>query len=186
MRFRFLALILIPVLCVAAIRAEDLPCASEGPEVVSTMGLSFGSFEEKGYTIVPVEDIVPAPDPGDLAKPMLFEIVRPNLAAISIGRILSSCGCLSIRSPQRNFLPGERAFIELRNVKPTPKEGATYAFFVQLTAPEELTLRRDVFVKSERAPTKAPEQAPEKTGEKPEENAWEKPTAPLPDLTPAP
>ena len=178
MRIHLLSLFLIIAFFATAIDAADQPPGAEGQEVVSSMGLAFGSFEEKGFAIIPVPDISPAPEPTDLAKPMLFEIIRPSLAAFSIGRILSSCGCLSIRAPQRDFLPGQRAFIELRNTKPTPKEGATYAFFVHLTTPEELTLRFDVFVKSESAPAKQSEQTVP-SEEKPETHPM-----PLPDLAP--
>ena len=178
MRIHLLSLFLIIAVSATTTGAGDQPSGADDQEVVSSMGLAFGSFEEKGFAIVPVPDISPAPEPADLAKPMLFEIVRPSLAAFSIGRILSSCGCLTIRAPQRDFLPGQRAFIELRNTKPTPKEGATYAFFVHLTTPEELTLRFDVFVKSESAPARQPEQ----TG--PAEEKQEARPAPLPDLAP--
>ena len=178
MRIQLLSPILALTISLTAAGADNPPPATEGQEVVSSMGLAFGSFEEKGFAIVPATGILPAPEPTDLANPMLFEIVRPSLSSFSIGRILSSCGCLSIRAPQRDFMPGERAFIELRNIKPTPREGATYAFFVHLTTPEEVTLRYDVFVQSERAPAKVLEPV------EPGEAIPAPPAAPLPDLAP--
>lgn len=149
MRITVLRLAAALLLFAAPAAAVDILYQGEPEEVVSTPGLSFGSFEEGGYAIAPVADFLPASHPDDLSPPKLFEIVRPGLAAIKIGRILSSCTCLTIVAPRREFMAGERAFLELRNVKPTPKDGATYAFFVQLTQPADLTLRYDVFVKSE-------------------------------------
>lgn len=140
------------ILCFAFLSSATPGEEGGGGEVVSTPGIADGAFEVDGFAVVQVNDLRPAPWSGDLSPPLLFEIVRPDAGAVSVGRILSSCTCLAIRTPRRDFARGERAFIELRNIKPTPAEGATYAFFVQLTAPREVTLRFDVFVKSEQRP----------------------------------
>jgi hypothetical protein len=124
--------------------------ASPEEGVTSVPGLDFGDFEVKGFKVVPVTDMTLSRSDADYAAPMLFEILRPGMGAFSVGRILSSCTCLAIRTLKKDFGQGERAFIELRNVRPTSEEGATYAFFVQLSSPEKLSVRCDVFVKSER------------------------------------
>lgn len=153
MRITVSLLMVLSCLFASGLRAgEDAAPAGEGL-VVSEFGLDFGSFEQDGYAIVPVPEAIPAAHPDDYAPPMLFEIVRPNQTAFSIGRIMSSCACLKLVAEKRDFAAGERAFIVLRNVKPTPKDGATYAFFVKRAAPADMTLRYDVFVKSTRAKT---------------------------------
>ncbi len=149
MPFRILALILaLPLAMAAAAESEPLPVIP-APEVVSAPGLTFGSFEEHGYKIVPVDDITPLEGMEDLAPARFFELECPGIGPVRLGRILTSCPCLSISAVKRDYMAGERILLELHNVRPTPKDGAIYAFFVQIVSPVDLTLRHDVFVKSE-------------------------------------
>lgn len=118
-----------------------------GEAVTSEPGLAFPSPGE-GFSLVPAEPPELPRGPDDLAPPLRFEIVRPAARAIRIGRILSSCGCLRVTAQQREYRGGERAFVEVRNIKPTPPEGGTFAIFLQLVEPE-VTLELDVFVRSQ-------------------------------------
>ncbi|MCD8139563.1 MAG: hypothetical protein LUE17_07275 [Planctomycetaceae bacterium] len=85
---------------------------------------------------------------GDLAAPQMFEIVRPGNQAVTIGRIFTSCVCVSLEADKRSFAPGEPVILRLRNVRPTPPQCQTYAIFVQITSPIRTTLRFDTFVQS--------------------------------------
>ncbi|MCD8350962.1 MAG: hypothetical protein LUC93_10175 [Planctomycetaceae bacterium] len=85
---------------------------------------------------------------GDLAAPQMFELVRPGNQAVTIGRIFTSCVCVSLEADKRSFAPGEPVVLRLRNVRPTPPQGQTYAIFVQITSPIRTTLRFDTFVQS--------------------------------------
>ncbi len=85
---------------------------------------------------------------GDLAPPQLFEIVRPNGEAVSLGRLYTSCVCTSLESDQAAFGQGETAIVRLRNVRATPQSGQTYAIYVQLTRPVRTVLRFDAFMQS--------------------------------------
>ncbi len=148
MRITIFSLILTLSCISTLIVAGENPSPAEAG-VTSEPGLDFGEFEVNGFSIAPVTDMVPSRTEADYSAPLFFEILRPGMGAFSVGRILSSCSCLTIRTSKKDFNQGERAIIELRNVRPTSEEGATYAFFVQLSAPEKISIRRDVFVKSE-------------------------------------
>lgn len=127
------------------------PAAHAGeskPELESTMGLMMADKEKAGYTIVPAADIPLSGYTEDLAPPQVFEIIRPGMGPVTVGRLMSSCGCLLVTMEKKEFAQGERAVILVRNVKPTVKDGATYAFFVQLEKPIKDALQCDLFVKS--------------------------------------
>ena len=85
---------------------------------------------------------------GDLAPSQVLEIIRPETVAITVSRLSTSCTCLAVGVEKKTFDPGERAFVEVRNVKPTPPAGATYMVFVELTGPARELLTYDLFVKS--------------------------------------
>ncbi len=111
----------------------------------TTRGLS-AVMQANGFTIQPV-GLGPM-SAGDLAAPQMFEIVRPGNQAVTIGRIFTSCVCVSLEADKRSFAPGEPAVLRLRNVRPTPPQGQTYAIFVQITSPIRTTLRFDTYVQS--------------------------------------
>ncbi len=99
---------------------------------------------------------------GDLAPSQVLEIIRPETVGVTVARFSTSCTCITAGSEKKTFAPGERAFVEVRNVKATPITGATYMVFVELASPTRELLSYDIFVKSgqpgsQAAPAPAPE-----------------------------
>lgn len=116
--------------------------------VVSTMGNNAEAlFADRGFQMIPVYEM---PIAGDEAPARVYEIIRPRGERIIIGRLNTSCSCVRLEAGKSVFERGERAFVTLRNVRPTPSNGQTYAFYVQLTSPIRTTLRTDLFLQSDR------------------------------------
>lgn len=105
-----------------------------------------GQTSVNGYTIIAPADIPPAPRPGDPGPTQTFEIIRPNAGAIMLSRLLTSCECIQLEAEKAYFAAGERAFVRLRNVKPTERK--VYPFYVQISSPESVALRFDATVES--------------------------------------
>ena len=83
---------------------------------------------------VAATDIPGQQRPGDHALSQWFEIVRPGNGPVEIGRLYTSCSCLSIEAPERNIPAGRRALVEVRIVSPPPgAEGAGYMIFATVT-----------------------------------------------------
>ncbi len=118
-------------------------------EIYSTMRNVNAVPESHGYMLNPVFDVdVPRRD-SDLAPPQAFEIIRPDDdRPVTIGRLFTSCTCIQLEAHKRTFRPGERAILQLRNIRPTPPNGQVYAIFVQITSPIRATLRFDTFVQT--------------------------------------
>lgn len=125
--------------------------ASEA-ELVSTMELMPGITSIDGIRVVPAEDVPGTVYTEDYAPSQVLEIIRPNQRPITVGRLATSCGCLRASMEKRNYDQGERAFIEVRNVKASPPQGATFAVFVQMISPYRSTLQYEHFTKSSRKP----------------------------------
>ena len=118
-------------------------------EITSRMRTVSGVFESNGFRLEPVYDVDIQRQADDLSQPQAFEIIRPdNGKAVTIGRLFTSCSCIQLEAVKRTFQPGERAILQLRNIRPTPANGQVYAIFVQLTGPVRTTLRFDTFVQS--------------------------------------
>ncbi len=98
--------------------------------------------------------------PGDLAPPQLFEIIRPGQQAFSLGRLYTSCVCVTLEADKAQFAAGERAVLRLRNVRPSPPEGTMYALYAQLRSPVRTILRADTFLQSSQFIPAAPGEAP--------------------------
>lgn len=124
---RPLALLLAAALCAAATAADE--------PVVSDHGVDNGVEELDGWKIIPAPDIPIQQYTGDWAPAQVFELQRPANSAARIGRMLTSCSCLRASADKKDFGAGERVLITVRNVKPTPKGGATYMIFVQAADP---------------------------------------------------
>ncbi|MCC8165809.1 MAG: hypothetical protein LIQ31_06600, partial [Planctomycetes bacterium] len=118
-------------------------------EIYSTMRNVNAVPESHGFMLNPVFDVdVPRRD-SDLAPPQAFEIIRPDDdRPVTIGRLFTSCTCIQLEAHKRTFRPGERAILQLRNIRPTPPNGQVYAIFVQITSPIRATLRFDTFVQT--------------------------------------
>lgn len=118
--------------------------------VTSTMIKPIAAGPEKaGMRLVRVDDMGGETQPGLLAPTQAFEIIRPDMEEITIGRLGTSCSCIKVVAAKRTFAKGERAILELRNVTPTTPEGMNYAVYVLVLAPEEAVLRQTTFVRSE-------------------------------------
>lgn len=136
------AFILVPFLALVPVAG-----AAE-PELVSTMGLAVAVGSFGGMSIAPASDIVLPIYTEDLAPPQALEVIRSASGPLTVGRLMASCSCLRVTMAKKTYAQGERAIIEVRNVKPTVKGGAKYALFVQITSPTQATLQYDTFVQT--------------------------------------
>lgn len=118
--------------------------------LVSTMRNVKAVSESRGYFINPASDSAGQIIPGDEAPTQAFEVIRPSNSRVTIGRLFTSCSCIQLEAAKRTYEPGERIVLTLRNIRPTPSTGQTYALYVQLTSPVRTTLRYDTFVQSSR------------------------------------
>lgn len=105
-----------------------------------------GVKDHNGYRLTAPADYPPRQNGDDPGPVQTFEIVRPGDVGILLSRLLTSCECIQLEADKAYFGDGERAFVRLRNVKPTSKR--TYPFYVQLSSPEKMTLRYDAEVES--------------------------------------
>lgn len=130
--------------------AFSLPLCAADSEIVSSMRTVSAVAEAHGYRLNPAYDSAQPAGPEDLAPPQAFEVIRPDLGRpVTIGRLYTSCSCIQLESPKRTFAAGERAILQLRNIKPTPTNGQVYAVYVQVTSPIRATLRFDTFMQSQ-------------------------------------
>ncbi len=120
-----------------------------GDAVVSTMRQVRAVANANGFYLTPAYGAGGVTYAGDLAPSQAFEIIRPAGQPVTIGRLYTSCVCVSLSADKRSFGPGERAILEMRNVKATPPNGQTYAIYVQITRPIRATLQYNTFVQSD-------------------------------------
>lgn len=120
-------------------------------ELVSSMEMDFNAIAAiDGIRVVAATDVPGKSYTEDYGPSQVLEIIRGNQAPISVGRLMTSCSCLRATLEKRDFGQGERALIEVRNVKPTQPNGAEYGIFVRLTEPYKATLQYELFAKSDR------------------------------------
>ncbi len=142
-------------------------------------------METRGYYLTPTTtnrtNTIPH---GALAPLQTFELVRPDMASFRVGRIYTSCPCVELSSPKKAYARGERAVFELKNVKPTPIQGHTYAIYVQVTSPVRATLRYDTFMQTGSAVPAKPDEKKEvaENGEDATDAAAEKATEELDEV----
>lgn len=128
----------------------SLPLVAANAEIVSSMRNVNAVAEAHGFRLNPAYDSAQPAGAEDLAPPQAFEVVRPDGGKpVTIGRLYTSCSCIQLESPKRTFGSGERAILQLRNLKPTPTNGQVYSLYVQITSPIRTTLRFDTFVQSQ-------------------------------------
>ncbi len=139
---RRLAAVILPIVMLAA-----SPALNAG-EIYSTMRNVNAVPEAHGFRLNPAFDAAVPQQSSDLSPPQAFEILRPADKPVTIGRLFTSCSCIQLESNKRTYRPGERAILQLHNIRPTPPAGQVYAVFVQITSPIRTTLRFDTFVQS--------------------------------------
>lgn len=152
--YRLSVLALAAVLLAGSAVSSFSRASAAEEELVSTMSLVAAVETVAGMRIAPADDAPVNVYTEDLSPPQVLEIIRPDMAPITVGRLYSSCTCVRVSLTKRHFGQGERALLEVRNVKPTVAGGAKYAIFVQLTEPVKETLQYDIFVKSTAGTTK--------------------------------
>ncbi len=97
-----------------------------------------------GIRIVPATDAPPLDYTEEHGASQVLEIIRTRMEPITVGRLSLSCSCMQATMDKRAYGQGERAFIVVRKVKPSPRPGATFALFAQLTAPYKAALQYDI------------------------------------------
>lgn len=100
-----------------------------------------------GLMLVPATDIPPGIHPNDALPSQWFEVVRPGNGPLRIGRVSSTCVCVSVRVPKRHIEQGERALIEARIVSRPPANNLTYGIFVNTVEPVQQTLDSDITIR---------------------------------------
>ncbi len=140
--FRRLAAVVVP--CLLIVGSAGIAAG----EIYSTMRNVNAVPEAHGFRLNPAFDATVPQQPSDLSPPQAFEILRPSDKPVTIGRLFTSCSCIQLEANKRTFRPGERAVLQLHNIRPTPPAGQVYALFVQITSPIRATLRFDTFVQT--------------------------------------
>ncbi|MCD8351170.1 MAG: hypothetical protein LUC93_11230 [Planctomycetaceae bacterium] len=130
--------------------------ATAGQGLVSTKKNVSAYMEFNGYHLTPIGKME---IPGDQSAAQLFEVTRPGMGPITLGRLFTSCTCIQATAEKRKFARGETVTIMLRNVRPTT--GQTYPFYVQVTSPIRATLRYDTWVISDQFVVAPPVVVPE-------------------------
>ncbi len=106
------------------------------------------AVQSSGIFLAPARDVPNKVYTGDLAPSQVLEIIRPDSFPVVVSRLSTSCTCITAGTEKKSFAAGERALVEVRNVKATPSAGATYMVFVELASPTREMLTYDLFVRS--------------------------------------
>lgn len=128
-----------------------------GEELVSTPGLMEAAGAVDGIRIQPAADIPATIYTEDYGPSQVLEIFRPDMGPITVSRLATTCQCVRASMTKKTFARGERALIEIRNVRPSVPDGAEYGVFAVLESPYRVPLQGEVFVKSDRTPQPAAE-----------------------------
>lgn len=132
-----------PLNTVSAVYYPDAPPLTTAPFPGAPVGPALAGGPLR---LVPALDIPPGNHPNDALPSQWFEIIRPGNGPIRIGRVSSTCVCVSPRVPNRHVAAGERALIEARIVKRPPANNLTYGLFVNTVEPTQLTLDSDITI----------------------------------------
>ncbi len=122
----------------------------------STLELMEAYGAANGIRVVQPADVQGRSYTEDYSASQVLEIVRPDGGPVSVSRLATTCSCVQAVMTKKTFAQGERAFIEIRNVKPSLPDGAVYGVFVVLESPFRIPLQAEVFVKSDRVPAPPP------------------------------
>jgi hypothetical protein len=128
--------------------------AGEGLE--STLEVMPAVAAVDGIRVVPAAGVTGTIYTEDYSDSQVLEIIRPGMGPITVSRLATTCSCLRAAMEKKVFAQGERAFVEVRNVKPSVPGGAEYGVFVVLESPYRVPLQAEVFVKSDRNLESAP------------------------------
>ena len=135
--FLFAIVFAFPMLAAAAM-------AGESGSLVSSNEMIFDArADHEGISISVAADVPATRYTEDYAPSQVLELIRPGGGPIAVGRLVTSCSCLSATMEKREFGPGERALIEVRTVKKPPIADAVYAVIVQLASPHRTALQFD-------------------------------------------
>ncbi len=136
-----------------------LPAASRGRAqggeeegLASTLELMNAVGAIDGIRVVPAPDIPTRVYTEDYGPSQVLEIIRPDMGPVTVSRLATTCSCVHASMVKKTYAQGERAFVEIRNVKPSVAAGAEYGVFVVLNSPYRVALQAEVFVKSDRKP----------------------------------
>lgn len=135
-------------LCALAVLFASLAITAAGAEeaLVSSPDMIFDAKANHDGIAIAAAGVPGKRYTEDYAPSQVLEIIRPGDGPIAVGRLITSCPCLSASMEKREFGQGERAFIEVRTVKAPPMAGAKYAVIAQLTAPQRTALQFDYLV----------------------------------------
>ncbi len=103
-------------------------------------------FAANEIRLVPAPDVPPGIHPNDAGPSQWFEIIRPNNAAIRIGRVSATCVCVGVRVPKRQIAAGERALVEARLVSRPQVREVTYGIYVNIVEPVQTVVDADVTI----------------------------------------
>lgn len=123
-----------------------------GEGLVSTMELMHAVGAVDGIRVVPAAGVPGKIYTEDYGSSQVLEIIRPDMGPISVSRLGTTCSCIQAFMEKKVFAQGERALVEVRNVRPSQAAGAEYGVFVVLSSPYRVALQAEVFVKSDRKP----------------------------------
>ncbi len=123
-----------------------------GEELVSTLEVMHAAGAVDGIRVAKAEDVPGTLYTEDYSISQVFEILRPDMGPVEVSRLATTCSCLRASMEKKQFAQGERALIEIRNVRPSVPGGAEYGLFVVLDSPYRIPLQAEVFVRSDRTP----------------------------------
>ncbi len=119
---------------------------------MSTLEVMHAAGAVDGIRVAKAEDVPGTLYTEDYSLSQVFEILRPDMGPVEVSRLATTCSCLRASMEKKQFAQGERALIEIRNVRPSVPGGAEYGLFVVLDSPYRIPLQAEVFVRSDRTP----------------------------------
>lgn len=136
---------IVPQIVATPATAVSAPVQSGGLYIAAP-----ATYAAAALQLAPATDIPPGNHPNDVAPSQWYEIIRPDNGPIRIGRVSSTCVCVSVRVPNRFVPAGERALIEARTVSRPSVNGLTYGIYVAVLEPVSTTLEADIVVSTRR------------------------------------
>jgi hypothetical protein len=120
--------------------------AVPAPAPAGMAGAPVATFGANEIRLVPAPDVPPGFHPNDAGPSQWFEVIRPNNAAIRIGRVSATCVCVGVRVPKRHIAAGERALVEARIVTRPQVNNLTYGIYVNIAEPVQTVVDADVTI----------------------------------------